>query len=370
MAVAQNLDRLRVAGYKSIRDVTLDLRSLNILVGANGAGKSNLVQVFDLLGALIEKRLAVWVRQAGGAAQLLHGGPQVTRSLELGLTFGRNAYEATLGYGAQDDLAFEHEGAMFHGPGYERPFNQVMQVGGLESRLPATAHSEGRVSAWVLASLQGYRVYHFHDTSRTAPVKQPGSIDDNRALRPDASNLAAYLYLLQETREATYRRVLSAIQTVAPFLQDFDLGPSRTSPGKIKLEWRQRGSDQYLDAHALSDGTLRFVALATLLLSDTGPQMLVLDEPELGLHPFAIRQLAALLRTASQERQVLVATQSVALVEQFGLDDIVVVDREDGASTFRRLDPKRFEHWLEDYSVGELWEKNLFGGGPAVELRR
>jgi predicted ATPase len=369
MAAPRDLRRIRVAGYKSIRDATIDLRSLNILVGANGAGKSNLVQVFDLLGALVEERLAVFVRQSGGAAQLLHGGPQLTRSLDLALQFESNSYELTLGFGAQDDLVFEHEVASFQGQDYSEPYELAMATGGLESRLPESARTEGRVAAWVLASLEAYRVYHFHDTSVTAPVKRAGRIDDSRYLRPDASNLAAFLYRIRETERAVYGRILSAVRSVAPFFLDFDLRPTATDPEKIKLEWRQQGSSQYLDAHALSDGTLRFIALATLLFSTQGPRMLVLDEPELGLHPYAIRQLAAMLQAASQSRQVLVATQSVALVDQFGLHDIVVVDREEGASAFRRLGPEGLEQWLADYSVGELWEKNLLGGGPRVERR-
>lgn len=364
MPYARELNRLRIAGFRSIREATLDLKKLNVLVGANGAGKSNLIEVFDLLGAMIGERLAVFVRQRGGAGQLLHRGPSVTDRMELRLDFGQNAYEATLGFTVNDELLFEREVGYLHD---DQPYDAQLAAGGLESGLPRAAISNGRMFEWITASLDAYRVYHFHDTSPTAAVKRKGPLGDNTYLRADAANLAAYLYRLRETRRPVYDRIVGAIQTVAPFFADFDLAPDAFNPDQIQLEWRQRGTDQYLNANALSDGTLRFICMATLLLSGEGPKLLVLDEPELGLHPYAIRQLAAMLKAASGDRQVIIATQAVPLVDQFSIDDIIVVDRIDGASEFSRLDATRLEGWLDDYSVGEMWDKNLLGGRPRHE---
>lgn len=363
----RNLDRVRISGFRSIRDAEITLSQLNVLVGANGAGKSNLVELFDLLGALIGGRLEFFVRQRGGAAQMLHGGPSVTQRMTIRLDFGPNAYEVALAFGQNDELVFERETVYFHGEGHPRPYNDQLPGGGLESRLPEAARERGRTFAHVATSLHAYRVYHFHDTSPTAAVKQAWDIDDNAVLRPDAANLAAYLFRVQRTKPATYQRIVAAIRTVTPFLDDFDLRPDAVDDRRIRLAWRQRGSDQYFRANALSDGTLRFMSLATLLLSDEGPQLLVLDEPELGLHPYAIRQLASMLRSAASGRQVLLATQAIPLVDQFGLDDIIVVDRVDGASAFNRLEAGHLEAWLDDYSVGELWDKNLLGGRPRFE---
>jgi predicted ATPase len=223
------------------------------------------------------------------------------------------------------------------------------------------------VAYYVLKALNSWQVYHFHDTSASARVKQTGDLHDNLFLRPDASNLAAYLYLLRETKQAYYRNIVETIRLAAPFFGDFVLRPSPFNPEKIRLEWQERGSDLLFGPHALSDGTLRFICLVTLFLQppDRLPTTIVLDEPELGLHPYAIALLADMVHSASQHTQVILATQSVTLVNQFQPEDILVVDRDQGKTVFRRLAEEEMTAWLEDYDLGDLWEKNLLGGRPS-----
>jgi predicted ATPase len=216
----------------------------------------------------------------------------------------------------------------------------------------------------IIGAIRSWRVYHFHDTSASAKVKQQGDINDNHMLRSDASNLAAFLYLLRETENDYYRKIVSTIRLVAPFFDDFSLRPNPLNKEKIQLEWLEKGSDTYFNAQTLSDGTLRFICMATLLLQPKLPSTVIIDEPELGLHPYAITVLASLLKSASQNAQVVISTQSVALVNQFGPEDIIVVDRKEGQSTFERRTEKDLENWLDDYGMGDLWEKNLLGGRP------
>ena len=127
---------------------------------------------------------------------------------------------------------------------------------------------------------------------------------------------------------------------------------------------RERDSDAYFNAHSMSDGTLRFVCLATLLLQPTLPETILLDEPELGLHPYAIRVLAELLQSASATTQVIVSTQSVSLVNQFSPEDLLVVEREAGNTVFKRPKSEDIQNWADDYGLGDLWEKNVIGGRP------
>jgi predicted ATPase len=217
--------------------------------------------------------------------------------------------------------------------------------------------------------LRGCRVFHFHDTGRNAPVKQFVSTADDVGLRSDGGNVAAVLLELRESDDAAmvtaYRRIVRAVRQVAPFFRSFVL--KANSRDRLRLRWRQEGSDTTFSADQMSDGTLRFICLATLLLHPELPELVVLDEPELGLHPFAIVQLADLLRQAASRSQVLFATQSVTLLGQFELADLIVAERQGGASVFRRPDPALLTEWLTDYSLGELWEKNLLGGGPERE---
>ena len=363
--VADPLKKISIEGFKSIRQVELSMEPINILIGANGAGKSNFVQVFELLRAMVDGQLQVHTQRMGGAESLLHFGSKHTEQLKLFTEFGVNEYEAVLESTASDALFFESEQCVFHGD-HVPTYCEQLGSGHLESKLSDTARDKpGKVASYVLGSIKNWRLYHFHDTSRNAPIKKAQNIDDNAELRSDARNLAAFLLKLQTTHHNAYRRIVEAIQQVAPFFHDFHLRPDPRDTEHIKLEWRERGSDSYFGPSALSDGTLRFMCLATLLLQPDKPTAILIDEPELGLHPFAIHQLASLIRSAATESQLIVSTQSVTLINQFGPTDVVVVDKHGAESTFRRCSDEEVAEWLDEYALGEIWEKNLIGGRPS-----
>lgn len=361
------LDQIQVAGYKSIREQTIDLRGLNVMIGANGAGKSNLIAVFRLLNEIINENLQVAVATAGGADALLHFGRKTTAEIRLRLQFGRNAYLCRLLPTAEDSLIFAEERIYFRGPGYEDPYDEKLGTGHRETNLNRMVAATPRrtIADHVLSAFKSWKIYHFHDTSGAAPVKQTGKLSDNARLRSDAGNLAAFLYRLQQRDGDSYRNITDAVRLVAPFFGDFNLRPNPLNPETIRLEWKERGSDAYFDAHALSDGTLRFICLATLLLQPKHPTTILIDEPELGLHPYAITVLAELFRSAATKTQLLVSTQSVTLVNQLSPEEVLVVDREGGESVFRRLGDDEIAGWLDEYALGELWEKNVLGGRPA-----
>jgi predicted ATPase len=359
------LDHIYLTGYKSIREMDLELRSLNVLIGANGAGKTNFISLFTLLRNIMDRNLAVYVAQHGGGDALLHFGRQTTPHIEIKLTFGANGYACTLIPAAGDTFIFETEEVYFHDKSYATPYQQWLGEGHKETRLfNEVGQPTTRIARYVIQSMKSWRVYHFHDTSPSAKVKQTNDLNDNAVLRPDAGNLAAFLYRLQETKPQAYQRIVFAVRQVAPFFDNFILRPDPLNPQKIRLEWREQGSETYFSADHLSDGTLRFICLATLLLQPDLPATILIDEPELGLHPYAIVLLASLIRKAANHTQVIISTQSVPLVNQFKPEDIVVVDRAGSDSTFRRLDTPQLEIWLDDYGLGDLWEKNVIGGRP------
>jgi predicted ATPase len=364
------LKSLRLAGWKSVRETTVELRPLNVLIGANGAGKSNFVSFFKMLNEMVGERLQEFIERSGGAKSLLHFGPKRTSVLEAELAFqtgtGVSRYYHRLMHVAVDRLIFSEERLVFQKPAFPEPQVQVLGGGYRESELKPEAERNNKTAKVIRALLSACRVFHFHDTSETARVRQPCYIHANRHLLPDAGNLAAMLYAYRETRPAIYRRILSTVRQVAPFLDDFILEPQRLNANEILLNWKARGSDYEFGPHQFSDGTLRGIALATLLLQpeDELPDLVLLDEPELGLHPNALGILAALLKKASHHCQVLIATQSATLLDHFELDDIIVVQQRGGESTFERLDPEAYREWREEYFVSELWEKNVIGGGP------
>jgi predicted ATPase len=365
--MARELNRISVKGYKSMRELEdLELRSLNVLIGANGSGKTNFISLFTLLRQIVEENLQLYVAQSGGANTFLYFGQKTTDEVAIRLVFGANGYRCRLVPAPGDTLIFAGETCWYEAPEDTQPHVVHIGTGYRETQLYRESDKRPELSILdhVISAMQGWRVYHFHDTSPSAGVKLKGKIDDNRVLQPDAANLAAFLYLLQEKHQEYFRKIVNTIRLVAPFFNDFALRPDPLNPGMIKLEWRERGSDTYFDANYLSDGTLRFMCLATLLLQPDLPATILIDEPELGLHPYAITLLAALLRSAAKQTQVIVSTQSVSLVNQFGPEDIVVVDREEGQSVFKRLAQADLESWLDDYGMGDLWEKNLLGGRP------
>ncbi|WP_328913292.1 MULTISPECIES: AAA family ATPase [unclassified Streptomyces] len=369
--MSRTVQRITVSGYKSIEKVELDLGRITVLVGPNGAGKSNLIEAVELLGRVADQDLRLEVGLRGGAEAMLHDGakgPAARMVLRVEAVDGgvRNAYEATLVPAAQGELIFESEVVEFHDSARsEEPWTEVIGQGHRESRLTAEAEKgrrTGVAARHTLRILHGCRVYHFQDTTANAPVKQAGYASDSVALRPDAGNLAAFLLRLREEHTAEYRGIVRTVQSVAPFFRDFVL--TEDTSGRVRLRWKQTDSDTVFPAEALSDGTLRFICLTTLLLQPEPPALLVLDEPELGLHPFAITVLAELLRSASSRSQVLAATQSVTLLDEFELGELVVAERADGSTRIRRPDPEELAVWLDDYSLGDLWLKNLLGGRP------
>lgn len=355
----RTLRRLQIEGFKSIAKADITLGDLNVVIGANGSGKSNLIGVFRLLERVVSQNLQLHV--ASEPDRLLHHGRKVTPALEVHCEFEHNAYGFRLA-AAQSNLVFEFERVSYDG---RFQYGESLGSGHLESLLKTAAQeSKNRIPAYVLREVSKLVVYHFHDTSDSSPTKQLANLGDMRTLRRDGANLAAVLYAMQQMNPVALRQIEEHVRLVAPFFDCFVLEPSPLKGNKIKLEWRQKGSDAYFDGYSLSDGTLRFICLATLLLQPAPPALILLDEPELGLHPYAIRILAEMLEAAATRSQVLLATQSVSLLNHFAPSQVLVAENTGGASTFTRPDEKALPQWLGEFSRGELWEKNVLGGTP------
>ncbi|MCK5355822.1 MAG: AAA family ATPase [Methyloprofundus sp.] len=363
------IDWVTINGFKSIRSLEkFELGNLNVLIGANGVGKSNFIAYFKMLHELVEGRLQLWTSKQGGADRVLSYGVKETPELLFAIRFGSNGYAAELVPTVDSAFTFNREMLYFDGP-YYGVTEPSLGSGYNESTLKAEINGGGsaKIASFCYSAISSWKVFHFHDTSDTAAMKRIGSLHDNDYLRADASNLAAYLHKLSTENSDVYSQIRKTVRLAVPFFDDFVLNPSQLESGEeqIRLLWKQADSDYALWPSQLSDGSIRFICLVTALLQPTPPSTIIIDEPELGLHPYAITLLGALLRSASLRMQVIVSTQSVPLLNEFGLDDLIVVEREKGESIFKRLKQDDFEAWLEDYSVGELWEKNILGGRPS-----
>jgi len=372
--------RLTLEGFRSIRSLDLELGDITILVGANGSGKSNLISFFQLLQAALSENLRVHVGRKGGGSALLHYGIRHTQTMRASLEFtgpeegGRSVYAFALAHAAPDSLLYTEETVILEN--LLGQLEQRLEAGHPESRVVAKAsHADdamvGKVCEVFHQLLYNLRVYHFHDTSDRSVIRASQELQDNQFLAADGANLAAFLYRLQEAQPGHYRRIVNTVRLAIPYFQDFALRPEALNPERIQLRWRDHDPDFELGTNHLSDGSLRAIALITALQQpeELLPSIILIDEPELGLHPSAVSLIASLIREVSSKRQVLVATQSPRLLSEFQPDEVVVTERVEnaagqGESQFHRLSREELGDWLKTYSLGSLYEMNVTGGGP------
>jgi len=367
----KKLDILTVTGFKSIRSLAdFELRDLNVLIGGNGAGKSNVVDFFRMLNAMMKTGgLAEFVE--GNADAFLYGGPSHTEKIGVKLRLGQNGYDFALKPMENGGFLIIDESRHYYKDRdvpTTRNFNGPVLDSSLIGDKEGEAYGEpGHNASWyTYEAINSWQVYHFHDTSSTSGMRRLQDQGHCQRLAGDASNIAAFLRGLRVSNFSAYRDILDAVSLVIPFLDDFVLEPNDNE--MLRLSWRQKGLNDFpMRPSQLSDGSIRFICLATALLQPTPPSTIIIDEPELGLHPQAISVLSELIKGAAQRTQVIISTQSPALIDNFGIEDIIVVNREEGATTLKRLDEADFSAWLETYSVGELWRKNVIVGGPSHE---
>lgn len=355
------LSRMTIEGYKSIKKCDISFGKINVLIGSNGAGKSNFISAFSLLQSILSKNLQVSVAQSG-VNTFLYMGRKITEEIAFEVYFGHNSYGFKLIPTDDNRLIFQKEFFGYHG-NWDNESNVAR--GNSEAMWDIGAHNQ--IDQYVIPILkkQNWRVYHFHDTGRSAKVKQEHNISNNRVLLFDAANLAAFLYRLKGNYKKNYDEIVKTIQLIAPYFSDFILEPQEGNEEQIILKWQQKGCEDIFNASQLSDGTLRFICLTTLLLQphNLQPATIIVDEPELGLHPYATTIFAEMVKQLSDEKQIIISTQSVELLNEFCVEDVIVVDRRKNGSEFKRLNEKDLEVWLEeDYALGELWKKNILGG--------
>ncbi len=368
--MADYLETLTIKGFKSIRELDdFKLNNLNIFIGGNGAGKSNLIEFFRLVSAMMKVNgLKEYVE--GRAYTYLFGGAKQTKNISVKMQFGQNGYDFELAPTQDGFFLINNEQRHYFPKNTTRNlgsgnFNPELLIDKDNSELTNEQGENG--ASWdTYNTICSWKIYHFHDTGSKSGMRLYQDQGHNEALSMDASNIAPYLLELKKNYYDNYKEIINAVQLVIPFFEDFILKPN--SQELLRLNWRQKGLNDYpMRPDLFSDGSIRFICLATALLQPNPPSTIIIDEPELELHPSAIAILAELIQSASRRTQLIVATQSPALINYFGIEDIIVVNRKDGASTFERLNEEDYNVWLEDYSVGELWTKNVIAGGPVYE---
>ena len=376
------IDQVRIQGFRSLADVELlGIPKAAVLIGANGSGKSNFIRFFEMLSWMLgPRRLGEFVAMQGGADDQLFGGskhsPQMgatvtmrTTAIELATMQTSSVqydYRISLAHAQPDRLIFTEEA--FRGPTGEDW--QHLGSGHTEAKIveeipPHAPLANYRFTTqFIVSLLRSCSVYQFHDTSDGSNFKTSWDVEDNNHLLSHGGNLAAVLHRLERKDIKRYDRICQHISRILP---GFDRFVIEENYGKVLLRWKSEKTDKTFGAHLTSDGSLRFFALVTLLNlpSEMLPDVLLLDEPELGLHPAAIALIGGMIKALARERQIILATQSPLLVDAFDLNEIFVLDMEDGRTEFRKLALDDYRVWLdESFTPGELWQKNLLGGRP------
>lgn len=350
------MDYIEIRGYKSIKDAKVELSPINILIGANGAGKSNFLSFFEFLNKLHDRKLEPYVGLQGGEEKLLHKGSKVTSEIYFRTEFdnGKNGYAATIQKG-NEGFVFKSEFLIFQGS-----LGRNITNYGPEARIKATDNYRAK---YVIKYLNSYRKYHFHDTGKNSPFNLMSHIENDKYFLYDrGDNLAAFLFFIKQNHLKVYNNIVSTIQSIAPFFADFYFQPN--AEGYLRLQWQDKFSSTVYGATDLSDGSIRFIALTVLFLQPSLPACIIIDEPELGLHPFAISKLAGMMQSAAERGgQVILATQSSDLVNHFNPEDIITVDQNNGETYFNRLNADNLSQWLDEYSIGDLWLRNIIHGG-------
>lgn len=353
------LKNIKIEGFKSIKTLNLKLSPINIFIGSNGVGKSNFISFFKLVNNIYEQRLQQYSLKSG-IDNLLYYGRKNTKAIKGYLDFGNNAYSFELEYSDDGSLFISREESIY----FQAQNNPSFLVS--NAKESSIKVSNTKRNHYLREQLESYKIYHFHDTSSSAPLRSMANTNDNRSLKEDGGNLPAYLYFLQKIHPLNFKRIEKIIQSVVPFFDRFRLSPAFLNEDKILLEWQEKEHPEtYFNANHLSDGSLRFIALVTLLMQPKLPKVIIMDEPELGLHPTAINKLSGLIKSAAtKDCQIIVSTQSVTLINNFEPEDIITVDKEDNQSVFRHLDKALLSNWINDYSIGELWTKSVIKGQP------
>jgi len=372
------ISELHIQGYKRLRDVKLPLRELTVLIGPNASGKTSVLQVLHLLARAAGRDLGDALRDLGGIDRIVSrgaGATDLTVTCSLTTHDGRRAGEY--------DVCVQGLGGGLHVVAGERlslPEGQVLFLvsdGAVHTEFPASAHyptppdpqqtllsQVSPANAPEDAHRRSFRdvaLFRPFDVGPGAPVWRSQQVRPASVPGPNAEDLLAAVQTLRSRSPDMFETYEAALRAGFPAYQALDLEP--VGAGQVALTWRERGQTYY--AHELSEGTLRFLWLCAILHSSDPPRMVLIDEPEVSLHPELLKILSGLLDDASHRTQLLVATQSPELVSWLKPEQVVVLDLdEEGWTKATPATDLDLDEWLRRYTLGELWVRGDLGGRP------
>jgi predicted ATPase len=377
------IKRIKIHGFKSLKEIDFELRPLNVLIGPNNGGKTNFLDFFAFLSEAAHEQLQDAIARRGGFHSLVFAGYADPKNQKLFWEIQcetpivenpRISYKTTL----TSTLSFppgtkvEEESLGGQDLGVrKRPFSDLEKILAghkilekpklKEEELVIAQEPKELVEFMFRDYMRSWTIYEF-STAENSPLRREQSLKADIRISPTGDNLASVLHNLREQgqyREA-YNEIIKTLKAAFPAFKDLHF-PSGGGEGKIIIRWEE-GFRRDFSANVLSDGVLKFLCLATLLLSSDPPDIICIDEPEIGLHPGLIGLVAEMLVAASEKTQLIVATHSPQLITHLKPEDVVVVERENGATVLKRLPAEQLQSWLRDFTLGELWLTGVIGG--------
>jgi len=351
------LQRCEISGYRALRHLSVELRGLNVLIGINGSGKTSFLDIFSLLAEGARGDLRDAIRSRGGFDSLLsrfvaRGKSQEAFQVELQTAplpgKAQQTYRlrlATRGTGYQIDeetlssestqwLTRQEDRARYNDG--ERQIAPTWDFKGQELALAQTSREYAEIE-WFRTRLAEVAAFGALDVGPSAPIRLPQNLDPSRRLPgSNGRDLISALYNLRAADDPAYERILDAIRAGFPGFQGLEF--PLTGAGKATLLWRERGLREGCQAYELSEGTLRFLWLVTILLSPDRPDIVLIDEPEVSLHPELLKLLSGILQESAEHSQIFVATHSDRLLRWLEPGDLVILDRDESGTVARRGD--------------------------------
>lgn len=379
------IKKMKIHGFKSLKEIDFKMRPLNVLIGLNNGGKTNFLDFFEFLSEAAHEELQNAIAgRRGGFHSLLYAGyadleKEENKKISWEIDFlvpalpeeEKNiSYKVTLAPSFRqtrvDDEWFRGRSLRKEKRALGRPLPRTGLLGKPEAEpkkgeLFIAQAPEGNMEYFFRDYMRSWATYEF-STAKDSPLRREQTLKAGVGVSPIGDNLAAVLLNMREQREHrdAYNEIIKTLRVAFPTFKDLHF-PCEVSEGKIALRWEGEFKREF-PMHVLSDGVLKFLCLTTLLLSPDPPDLICIDEPEIGLHPQLIGLVAELLTAASERTQLIVATHSPQLIKRLKPEDVVIVEKKDGATELRRLPTEELEAWLRDFTLDELWLTGVIGG--------
>lgn len=380
----RKIKEIHIAGFRRLRDIHIEMRPMMVLIGANSVGKTSILDAMSLLSASAAGKMNTALNSIGGVADL------ATRGQERKITLG-----AEMDCPGYNPLHYQLD-VETRGQGYAIPCETLTQEGGdkynapfkhidsnnentsyfdqIEKKLvrPNWEHNPLESSLSQVPkmfqqpeefrrTLSSISQYHVLDVGPRSPVKLPQQMKPARLPGEDGEDLVSFLYNLRESDRHRYETIEDTLRAAFPGFECLNFPPA--AAGMISLTWKEKQFKDPFYAHQLSEGTLRFLWLVSLLQSPNLSAVTMIDEPEVSLHPELLSLLTDCLREASQSTQLIVATHSDRLIRFLEPHEVVVMDvDEDGCAQVQWADQMDLEKWLKEYSLDEVWRMGQMGG--------